>query len=158
MTPKEIQDYYDGLKKKGRAEFKLVFRAAPGDDEFQSNDPVADVTVVAKDPSTCAVIYTQTTQMSASSSKLEVEITVLSVSGILKKAWDRIKGRDRLKPYEVTVTVQPHKGWDDLYNVETFPLSVNTGRNSPIHVWMPAKPGKNRILKLDKPKTPPPIP
>jgi hypothetical protein len=154
MTPKQIEEYYTRLAKQGRAEFKLVFKSAPGDDEFQSNDPVADVIVIATDPSTGAEIYKQATQMSAKASELEITITVLSVRGILKKAWDRFKGRDQPKPYNVTVHVTPHEGWEHLYDSQTFPLSVKTGRNSPIHVWMPAKPGRHGGLRLDKPSPP----
>ncbi len=34
----------------GRASFKVIFKAAPDDDDFSKLEPVARVIVVAKDP------------------------------------------------------------------------------------------------------------
>jgi len=79
IGPRELEDYYARIRKKGRARFKIVFKAAPSDDSFLEDDPVAQVTVVAKDPVSGTEIIRETSQMSAKAGEREVAFKALAV-------------------------------------------------------------------------------
>ena len=154
MSPKELEEYYKRLTRKGQATLKVIFKAAPQDD-FSSDDPVANVTVVAKDPTTGEEIFRDAWQMSASAREHEVEIKILNVLGVFKSMWYRIRGKERPKPYDVTIIVEPHQDWTGSYSRKEFPVKVKLGGNSPEHVWMLPKRSKlSASSKLDKPSPP----
>ncbi len=148
MGPKEVENYYKRLAQNGQALFKVIFKAAPGDDNFSEDDPLAIVTVVAKDSITGVETFRETSQMSAKVWEREVKIKVLNVLGVVKSMWYRLKKKVKPKPYEVTITVEPHKEWEKLYSPLDFPIEVKLGRNPPEHVWMLPK---NPKRWLDKP-------
>ena len=135
MGPKELENYYDRLNKKGRASFRIIFKAPPGDDSFFENDPVANVTVTAEDPSTGKVTKLSS-QMSLRAGEFEVEIPVLNVTGVIKGIWNRMTGKEKPKPYQVTITVEPLPEWKGDYSRNEFPLEVQAGHNPPQHVWL----------------------
>ena len=151
MGPKELENYYDRLRRKGQATFKVIFKAGPGDDSFLDDDPVANVTITATDP-TSGKIVTRSSQMSAKASEFEVEIPVLNVVGVVKGLWDRVTGKEKPKPYQVTITVEPHPDWKQNYARKEFPLEVKAGPNPPQHVWMVGT--KKSRYALDKPRQP----
>lgn len=151
MGPKEIENYYDRLRKKGHATFKVIFKAGPEDDSFLSDDPLAHVVVTATDHITGKVIK-RTSQMSAKADEFEVEIPVLDVVGVLRGFLDRVRGKERPKPYQVTISVQPHSDWKQNYESKEFPMEVQVGPNPPQHVWMVRT--KKSPFKLDKNKVP----
>jgi len=150
MGPKELENYYDRLRKKGRAIFKVIFKAAPGDRSFLEADPVANVTVISKDPTTGDVIFTQAEQMSVKAGEREVEIEVRNVVGVVKNFLYNLSGKGKPEPYEVTIIVEPHPDWEDTYSRKEFPLSVKAGHNSPEHVWMLRKKSERSV---DKPQS-----
>jgi hypothetical protein len=152
MTPKQLEEYYRLIAKQGKAEFKIVFKAAPGDDDFRSADPLAEVTVTATHPETGAQIPPQTRQMSSTENEAPITIPILSVSNGLKQTWDKLWGKPKPKPSKVVITVRPHKDWEGLYEEKSFPVDAAVGRNPPIHVWMTPK---KRFDGLAKPKGPP---
>jgi|GEM_PF-1614382 len=149
MGPKDLENYYDRLRKKGKATFKVIFKAGPGDELFVDDDPVANVTVTAKD-STTGKIITRSSQMSAKACEFEVEIPVLNVVGVVKGLWALMTGKEKPKPYQVTIAVEPHPDWKNNYSRKEFPLEVQAGPNPPQHVWMAGR-GKSRYV-LDKPR------
>jgi hypothetical protein len=151
MGPKELENYYGILRKKGEASFKVIFKAGPGDDSFSDDDPVAIVAITAKDPTT-GKIFTKCSQMSTKACEFPAEIQVLSVVGVVKGFWDRVTGKEKPKPYQVTITVEPHSDWKENYSRNEFPLEVQAGPNPPQHVWM-GRTKKSRFV-LDKPKQP----
>jgi len=136
MGLKELEEYHGRIKKKGRAGFKIVFKAAPGDDSFLKDDPVAYVTVVAKDPITGKEIFSETSQMSFKAGEREVEIQVLNMIGVVKGMWYRLRHKEKPKPYVVTITVEPHPDWKEAYSKTEFPVEAQAGSNPPQHVWM----------------------
>jgi len=153
MGPKQLTDYYTAVAKKGRATFKVVFKAAPGDDDFSHDDPVAIVTIVAKDPTTGKEIYRDRSEMSAKASERDVEIQVLNVLGVFKSTWYRLTGKAKPEPYQVTITVDPHPDWKEDYLAKEFPVEVRAGFNTPQHVWMLRKKSKYRLDKPGPPQT-----
>jgi len=136
MGPKELEDYYGRIRKKGRARFKVVFKSAPGDESFLEEDPVAHVTVVATDPVSGTEIFRERSQMSAKETEREVEFKVLDVIGVFKRGWYRLRKKKKPKPYSVTITVEPHPEWEKTYSKTEFPVEIHPGSNPPQHVWM----------------------
>ena len=155
MTPKQLEDYYARLAKQGKAQFKLIFKAAPGEDDFRRADPLAEVTITASHPDTGEQFHAETRQMSSTENEAEITIPILSISGVFKKVWDGLWGKPKPKPGKVVVTVHPHAKWADLYEANTFPLDVRLGTNPPVHVWLTPKDrfgGLGKPTKLSRPR------
>jgi len=137
MQMPDLSGYYEHLRNDGLASLTVILKAAPGDDSFVQDDPVANVTVTAEDPAT-GKISTKFSQMSARSGEFVVEIPVLTVVGVLEDIWGRIRRKPKPapKPYHVTITVEPHPDWKDHYTRKVFPLEAQAGSNPRQHVWM----------------------
>lgn len=151
MTPKQLEEYYARLAKQGKSQFKIIFKAAPGEDDFRRADPLAEVTISATHPDTGAQFHAETRQMSSTENEAEIAIPILSISGVFKRVWDGMWSKPKPKPSKVVVTVRPHKGWEDRYEANSFPLDIRLGTNPPVHVWLTPK---ERFPDLGKLKGP----
>ncbi len=150
-SPKDLQTYYNKIKNKGIASFPVIFTAAPGDDDYSTNKPVAKVRVLATDPNEGnKVKLDETRQMSEASSSWDIEAQVLTVTGVLQRYIDKYwNGTPPPKPFDVTVTVTPESGYEGRYESRTFALVVKPGANGPQHVFLAAKerPGLKSLRK-----------
>src|ERR1043166_647444 len=116
MGPKELQDVYEGARKKGQAILHVIFRGAPDDETFMEDDPLANVTVIMKDRTTGAEVARESCQMSAKMEDHPFRFQLLSIVKVLKRAGRRLKGKPKPLPYDVSIVVEPHADWQDRYS------------------------------------------
>jgi hypothetical protein len=138
MIPADLKKYYDLLNKAGKAEITIVLVAAPGDEDFRRNPPVSLVTITAHNPAT-GRDYREAREVSVATDERVFTIPVQTRVGVLKSAWNRLLGRKKEPPYNVTIAVEPLDGWEQHYSPTSKPAHATPGRNPPIHVWMVPK-------------------
>lgn len=148
MIPKELKDYYNGLRKKGQAEVNVYLVADIGDDEFSTNPPTCRVTITATDPSTGKQIFERSKEISTTSDDRSFVVPAQTTLGVI----DRWFNGQKPKALSVAIKTEPVDRWSEKYVATTKNATIVAGTVEPIHVSLQLKhqPTLGRRLNLDK--------